>query len=83
MVLSAPDASSVIRAAVIQLRQNNNVPASSDGQQRRGGDSSKVSGHRLKVERQRRTLTFSSHLFIHGPERPGDATSTYALQVFL
>ncbi len=41
-------------------RQNNNTPARCDGQPRRGGDSFVVSGHRLKVERRRRTLTFPS-----------------------
>lgn len=60
--LSEQDTSYVISAVALQLRQNNNIPATCDGQPRWGGDSVVVSGHRLKVERWKQTLTFPSEV---------------------
>lgn len=77
MVLSEQDASSVIRAAAIHLRQNNNIPARCDGQRRRGGDSGVASRHRLKVERLRKNADiFIRSLFKMACESSGDAAAS-------
>lgn len=62
VVLSDRNASSVFRTTALHLHQNNNILARCDGQLSWGGDISVVSGHRLKVERWRRTLTFLSEV---------------------